>query len=1610
MPSYLDFDSTKKFRDYILGKTLQQPNGPQTFTSNTYGIQSLSEFSDKSLGNVDTNRTTDLSVPQTSNIYKPEEYFIKENLENLPRRANLDLYPYFVSGDYTLLSIVNANNFDTESELFKFAAKFIKNDPNGPVYSRIAQNVEKNTLGKDRLLDALNGNTNTAINILTGKEPLIESNYSITVDNTLSVPGLITDFLSLTTGIEYPVSIIPGDVLTNPLNVDNNPRPIPSSEGGKLWQDVTGALGSLIGIQRRPTNTRKPSDILVEYMGQGQRNRLFDLLSYSKYAPNYTTTARSQNTSKLFTFADNVAQGGKSLLGIEAPAGVAYIGDDRGNDVYHAMNDFYDRPVRSSYYLSFMFDETAAVLFHDKTKNKPISDGGPLSGELTWVSTNMINKIGEKNTYAPNELSKLQDSLSTKYGFRQDSILGHTQEILNSMPSNGGEARSHVANVIDQTSRMFIDGGVKISRGNAVKYVSKYSGTELGVEYGRVWTKDRSYYSLGDTMPLNDDEVNSKTYTKTNKPYRRGNIRQYNASVLDNTWNINMYPVSNGNKTFDGSTNIVERNPGQGDFYAKKYMLSIENLAWKTSNRSGYTVNDLPACERGPNGGRIMWFPPYDLKVNETNSAQWEDNKFIGRPEPIYTYSYTQRSATVSFKVVVDHPSILNLLVRDHFKNMTDEEADNYINAYFAGIKDIDFYSLIQTYATLDKNDLDLITAYLNSGVTTKEITTNLYTSTPVVTENKSNTSGPTANATGGNFSLYFDNAIPLAGSNEFDTTLLFSDAATTYISNISNVISNMTQYVNDAVTNNTPDKAILLNNSASTDTTQIISNVTKTLNGFSTTKTAYDSKISEIKDALNSNNVKDIKIDIQSSASSLGKTYANYTLSIRRTFSVLKDMLKKLSKNNDFTYTIPQDLIKAFKSNWTNKANFNTPLVRTIKVSDLGYQNPDPNINPTITFSLSSVGELGTSIPNSPSCTKEYTTNNLQIYGPSSIYCRYSRADITYNLIENTSTNNPINSTSSIINVKPVTKTIQTGNLPKPSIDVMKRIIMKTLSECHYFQKMEETTPVVFKSLKEKLKFFHPGFHSTTPEGLNSRLTFLLQCVRPGDTMPIKGINEASDLPARNTTFGPPPICVLRIGDFYNSKVVIRDININYDESPWDLNPEGIGIQPMIANVTLQLSLIGGQGLETPVNKLQNALSSNFFANTEMYDERSESSLVNSLLGGKNANDFTKEFLEKIQKTPFNKLPNYVKTPAKPTEGVTIGKKVTIDGVDGLDYTYLVDRTYTYFTDYYATFVNATNMLYQKYGKIISTLYLDPTYRKINSYSVYTSTTPVSLTFVGELDPTSNFTYEDAIIAFKAAIETSIRTNKPSAIFGYTNLLGNTTSYADNLMIETMVKLVNDKIDTINQTVKKVLEPLISGRNKIIDTLDRLNYITHNYLYDTNSGTAQDGAIISLEKKQYTQYLISGFTKADFVAEYIEPINYFKNNALFPLNLFDNSVDFTNPVINLATLNKILPYLVLDIDEKTMFADFDNQKVVDVDFQSQMKVFYNDYKLYAQMQPNLGWGSEYKAPQHTSEVKLQYGILDMVPLTDTNVQTELQQVLSAKNTLGTTLNLYNHS
>ena len=150
-------------------------------------------------------------------------------------------------------------------------------------------------------------------------------------------------------------------------------------------------------------------------------------------------------------------------------------------------------------------------------------------------------------------------------------------------------------------------------------------------------------------------------------------------------------------------------------------------------------------------------------------------------------------------------------------------------------------------------------------------------------------------------------------------------------------------------------------------------------------------------------------------------------------------------------------------------------------------------------------------------------------------------------------------------------------------------------INECDYFQEIKRDNPFVYASLGEKIQNFHPAFHAITPEGFNSRLTFLQQCMRQGPQL------MDSELP-QNMVFGRPPICVLKIGDFYHTKIVIDSMNFSYDPLQWDLNPEGIGVQPMVVKVDMGFKFIGGSSLGGPIKQLQNAVSYNFFANTGIY------------------------------------------------------------------------------------------------------------------------------------------------------------------------------------------------------------------------------------------------------------------------------------------------------------------------------------------------------------------------------------------------------------------------
>jgi hypothetical protein len=169
-----------------------------------------------------------------------------------------------------------------------------------------------------------------------------------------------------------------------------------------------------------------------------------------------------------------------------------------------------------------------------------------------------------------------------------------------------------------------------------------------------------------------------------------------------------------------------------------------------------------------------------------------------------------------------------------------------------------------------------------------------------------------------------------------------------------------------------------------------------------------------------------------------------------------------------------------------------------------------------------------------------------------------------------------------------------------------------RLITECDYFEKLQQESKVVYDTIKEKIKYFQPAFHSTTPEGFNARLTFLQQCMRQGRTHGVTDNNNPSNL-----AFGRPPVCILRVGDFYNTKIIIDNITFDFEPLVWDLNPEGVGVQPMICNVNMSFSFIGGSSLNGPISKLQNALSYNYFANTEIYTDKADTVMNGKIVDG---------------------------------------------------------------------------------------------------------------------------------------------------------------------------------------------------------------------------------------------------------------------------------------------------------------------------------------------------------------------------------------------------------
>jgi hypothetical protein len=1182
------------------------------------------------------------------NIYGPEGGFNQLIVIDSIQNNNKIYLPYwdpptFTPSSYTPYQLLISDNptgsngpLSQDSFIAKLGAQTLKE----LFQKRVNDEIFQNTVGLVNL-ESLSDPFEASL-IAAGKEPLIYRNWRITVPEN---PLLATvDFLTRLSGAYWPVSPIPGDYFNENI-IGGQPSQQTSNALNVVNQLTGGFLGPILNI------TRSPSQIFLANTGNGQRSALFANLNYNRYQPGY-----EKNFGGLLGVAQGIVNLAVNLINPTNGTliGGYYVGSKNAepstitsppNQI--PVNPFGQQdpvPVYGPSELGILFEGNEEKL-NFGLKGKSLNDGGGIDGQFVWTSPKYKGNAGFKATPGGGAgsldddfniiSSSYQSNESTNITFKESSILDQTQRLIDSADNVQGVNRlKHVGNAINQVSKVFNDGYKEITKGSqVVSYIDNTTGGEAGIEYCRVFQKDTPYYTYNDLQKTDGITTSGRRFTY---------------SVLDNTYNLNIAPLRN-----PGSTNIVPDNDIGLGGYAKKYMFSIENLAWRTSSRPGFTYDELPTCEKGPNGGRVMWFPPYDLKFTDSSNANWTPTSFLGRPEPIYTYKDSTRGGTLSWKIIVDHPSVMNTLIEKQLKGQTKERINSIVDSFFAGCVKYDIYELAKKFNTIPTKDLFTYQEILNNPRLTNEELEGIRKSVPMentdvkgeyIETNTSNKTNPSPSVESfkqeyEGLSFYFHNDIPDPNSNSTTSSVSYNN---TY----SNYLGLKSTYINNANSTFNENSSFCNKNGTIPGDTITYSDYCKRAKKVEEFFTSViESNYNKI--AVNDKNFivdafeilkegGEVSLEMIGSASAPASNSYNKNLSKRRNDSVIK-FFKEYALNNGEVSLAPYIESGKFKVVLSNAEGEDISIPK----SESGESFFDVNCTKNIT------GGTGT------------VTSNSQIYSVNAMACRRVRIkNITAKLPEKTQETTP----EPVKEVKTnPDEIIQPVPRPQPTVDylqkvkegISKKILRNLFSECDYFEVIKESNPMVLDTIKEKIKYFNPSFHSMTPEGLNARLTFLNQCVRPGETIPTIGTDGRPKFnDAVNTSFGAPPVLILRIGDFFNTKIIPDSVSFTYEPLLLDMNPEGIGIQPMLVNVSMNFKIIGGMGLKEPVEQLQNALSFNYYANTEVYDERSVFTEDTSALD--------KQIVDSILASQVTSTVNNVDTPLINDGGTTIGEIVT--------------------------------------------------------------------------------------------------------------------------------------------------------------------------------------------------------------------------------------------------------------------------------------------------------------------------------------------------------------
>lgn len=885
------------------------------------------------------------------------------------------------------------------------------------------------------------------------------------------------------------------------------------------------------------------------------------------------------------------------------------------------------------------------------------------TAEASTFNNNVYNiyKEGQKGGFNNNDVKSTDYNGNTYVGsifeHNPNSLLSKTAKMFNTNKIGTLVGRFYSSDYADinltqtavHTNRWGISHGRNLLKKNTNNPNNIKTASEYENPYCRVWTYHHQYDQLnklirpfvtendnGEVQPISVDELqkNWKYYSR----HGSGAERLVQHSVLGNNGFVKITPTKEDKKN-----------------EIKKYMFSLENMAWKDVIKNNDQKNPLKLNlsneQIGPLGGRIMWFPPYDIKFSENINVDWSQKSFLGRGEPVYTYTDTVRSGMLSFTLLVDHPSILNYWKEGKntsINKLDDNGQDMYENEilrFFAGCDTLEIDGNdINNLNTENKNNKD------GSPPVTPEQTTSEDGSIIFYVYFPNNYSGYDDLPNSGNSAVSAPSYI-LVGTgtqkddngNDIPLTYPYIDEQITngrgYEMNSDGIstngykikdkwmyrVDNILSDENLAEINYNDNTTFKLNMSLDNQNTEANYTFAEVFTAFNDdiNLSGIDmNKVGELKTIFDSDNIEFKKIKINGMASSHGLVGRNTTLAKRRADSVyqwllwFKNCTKHINKESKLTKIEIDSIVGDDLPQGTPVANLEAKKSRSVRV-EIQYGNRDSIkqlsktntfINTKVDHTFNSNTERDSFFMRYPSLLSDGVTSLVRANGVSVLYTYVNNAwvDITPVPEQNTVIDNiePEEIISQITDIDELARgTSINAEITENRYD----------EEYQFFSKLDINAPTMRSRIMDKIQYFDPAFHSITPEGFTNRLGFLHQCTRQGHTISASDGNGYAAT-AGNMSFGRPPVCVLRVGDFYNTKIIINSVNIDFDPMQWDLNPEGIGVQPMMAKINISFNFLGGSDLGGPIARLQNAVTFNYYANQAVFDNRADIVEYNSL------------------------------------------------------------------------------------------------------------------------------------------------------------------------------------------------------------------------------------------------------------------------------------------------------------------------------------------------------------------------------------------------------------